>query len=52
MIRDKSGLLLIEVKVVSERGFFGMIDLRLVLDVGDCGMVNFLIIVKMIVNDY
>ncbi|KAK4646693.1 hypothetical protein QC761_212810 [Podospora bellae-mahoneyi] len=52
LTRDKSGLLPIEAKAASERGPLGMTDLRLALDVGDCGMANFPTIVKTIVNDY
>ncbi|KAK4191513.1 transcriptional regulator of RNA polII, SAGA, subunit-domain-containing protein [Podospora australis] len=50
--RDKTGLLPVEAKAASERGPLGMTDLRLALEMGDCGMANFPTIIKSVVNDY
>ena len=36
--RDKSGLLPIEAKAAGERGALGMADLRMALEIGDCGV--------------
>ncbi|KAK0635876.1 transcriptional regulator of RNA polII, SAGA, subunit-domain-containing protein [Bombardia bombarda] len=50
--RDKSGLLPVEAKAASERGPLGMADLRIALDMGDCGMANFPIIAKSVIYNY
>ncbi|KAJ4302358.1 hypothetical protein N0V88_002502 [Collariella sp. IMI 366227] len=50
--RDKSGLLPVEAKAASERGPLGMSDLRLAMEMGDCGMANFPIIVKSVIYGY
>ena len=50
--RDKSGLLPIEAKAAGERGPLGMADLRIALEMGDCGMTNFPVIVRSIVYGY
>lgn len=50
--RDKSGLLPIEAKMASERGPLGMADLRIALEMGDCGMANFPIISKNVIYNY
>lgn len=50
--RDKTGLLPVESKAASERGPLSISDLRLALEMGDCGMGNFPTIVKAVVNDY
>ena len=50
--RDKSGLLPIESKAAGERGPLGMADLHLALDLGDCGMSQFPVVVRSLVNGY
>ncbi|KAL2019714.1 hypothetical protein VTK56DRAFT_9251 [Thermocarpiscus australiensis] len=50
--RDKSGLLPVEAKAASERGPLGMADLRLALEMGDCGLATFPIIVKSVIYGY
>ncbi len=50
--RDKSGLLPIESKAASERGPLGMADLRIALDIGDCGMGNFPVIARSVIYGY
>ena len=50
--RDKGGLLPIESKAASERGPLGMADLRLALEMGDCGLSQFPIISKQILYNY
>ncbi|KAK0720689.1 transcriptional regulator of RNA polII, SAGA, subunit-domain-containing protein [Lasiosphaeris hirsuta] len=50
--RDKSGLLPIEAKAASERGPLGMADLRIALEMGDCGMSNFPVIARSIIYGY
>lgn len=50
--RDKSGLLPIEAKAASERGPVGMTDLRIALEIGDCGMGNFPVIARSVVYGY
>ncbi|KAK3996754.1 putative transcriptional coactivator HFI1/ADA1 [Cladorrhinum sp. PSN332] len=52
LTRDKTGLLPVEAKAASERGPLCIADLRLALEMGDCGMGNFPTIVKSVVNDY
>lgn len=50
--RDKSGLLPIEAKAASERGPLGMEDMRIALEIGDCGMANFPIVSQSILYNY
>jgi transcriptional coactivator HFI1/ADA1 len=50
--RDKSGLLPIEAKAASERGPLGMTDMRIALEIGDCGMANFPIVARSITGNY
>ncbi|KAJ9156427.1 Transcriptional coactivator HFI1/ADA1 [Pleurostoma richardsiae] len=50
--RDKGGLLPVEAKSAGERGPLGMADLRLALDMSDCGMSQFPIIAKSIIYNY
>ncbi|KAL2118615.1 hypothetical protein VTJ04DRAFT_8275 [Mycothermus thermophilus] len=50
--RDKSGLLPVEAKAASERGPLGMADLRLALEMSDCGLANFPIIMKSVIYDW
>ncbi|KAI1104781.1 transcriptional regulator of RNA polII, SAGA, subunit-domain-containing protein [Jackrogersella minutella] len=50
--RDKSGLLPIEAKAASERAPLGMADLRLALELGDCGISSFPIIKKSVIYTY
>jgi transcriptional coactivator HFI1/ADA1 len=50
--RDKSGLLPVEAKAASERQPLGMADLRLALDLGDCGLGSFPIVAKSVVYNY
>lgn len=50
--RDKSGLLPVEAKAASERGPLGMADMRVALEMADCGMANFPIIVKSVLYNY
>ena len=50
--RDKSGLLPIEAKAASERGPLGMADLRLALEMGDCGTANFPAVGKAVVYNW
>ena len=38
VMRDKSGLLPVEAKAAGERGALGMADLRMALEIGDCGL--------------
>jgi transcriptional coactivator HFI1/ADA1 len=52
VIRDKSGLLPVEAKAAAERGPLGMADLRLALEMGDCGLANFPTIVRSVIYDY
>ena len=52
LTRDKSGLLPVEAKAASERGPLGMADLRLALEMGDCGLANFPVIVKSVIYGY
>ncbi|KAM7196533.1 Transcriptional regulator of RNA polII, SAGA, subunit domain containing protein [Naviculisporaceae sp. PSN 640] len=52
LTRDKSGLLPVEAKAASERGPLGMADLRIALEMADCGLANFPIISKSVVYDY
>lgn len=50
--RDKCGLLPVESKAASERGPLAMGDLHLALDVSDCGMAQFPVLVKGLLNNY
>lgn len=50
--RDKTGLLPVEAKAAGERGPLGIADLRLALEMGDCGLANFPIISKSVIYDY
>lgn len=50
--RDKSGLLPIESKAAGERGPLGVADLHLALDIADCGMSQFPIMVRSMLNGY
>ncbi|OTA87402.1 hypothetical protein M434DRAFT_23962 [Hypoxylon sp. CO27-5] len=50
--RDKSGLLPIEAKSASERPPLSMADLRLALEIGDCGISTFPIIRKSVIYTY
>ncbi|KAI1389935.1 transcriptional regulator of RNA polII, SAGA, subunit-domain-containing protein [Hypoxylon trugodes] len=50
--RDKSGLLPIEAKAASERSPLSMADLRLALEIGDCGISTFPIIRKSVIYTY
>jgi transcriptional coactivator HFI1/ADA1 len=50
--RDKTGLLPVEAKAASERGPLGLADLRLALEMGDCGLANFPIITKQVIYSY
>ncbi|RKF53715.1 Transcriptional coactivator HFI1/ADA1 [Golovinomyces cichoracearum] len=38
ILRDKSGLLPVEARAASERGPLGMADIRMALELGDCGI--------------
>jgi len=50
--RDKSGLLPIEAKAASERPPLGMADLRLALEIGDCGISSFPIVRQAVLHTY
>jgi transcriptional coactivator HFI1/ADA1 len=50
--RDKSGMLPVEAKAASERGVLGMADLRIALEMSDCGMGQFPIITKQLLFSY
>ncbi|KAI0383258.1 transcriptional regulator of RNA polII, SAGA, subunit-domain-containing protein [Hypomontagnella monticulosa] len=50
--RDKSGLLPVEAKAASERPPLSMADLRLALQIGDCGISTFPIIRKSVIYTY
>jgi transcriptional coactivator HFI1/ADA1 len=50
--RDKSGLLPIEAKAASERGPLGMADVRIALDMGECGIGRFPVLTTTILNNY
>ena len=50
--RDKSGLLPIEAKAASERGPLGMADLRIALEIGDCGMAQFPVISRSVLYNW
>ncbi|KAI0885500.1 transcriptional regulator of RNA polII, SAGA, subunit-domain-containing protein [Annulohypoxylon maeteangense] len=52
LTRDKSGLLPVEAKAASERAPLGMADLRLALEIGDCGIGTFPIIKKSVIYTY
>lgn len=50
--RDKSGLLPIEAKSASERGPLGMADMRMALEIGDCGLGQMPVVVQQIMFGY
>ena len=50
--RDKTGLLPVEAKAAAERGPLGIADLRLALEMGDCGLAKFPIISKSVVYGF
>lgn len=50
--RDKGGLLPIESKAAGERGPLGIADLHLALDIADCGMSQFPVMVRSLLNGY
>lgn len=50
--RDKAGLLPIEAKAAGDRPPLGMADLRLALEIGDCGMGSFPIATKSVLYGY
>jgi transcriptional coactivator HFI1/ADA1 len=50
--RDKTGLLPVEARAASERGPLGMADLRLALEMGDCGLANFPVITRSVIYGY
>ncbi|KAG8169090.1 hypothetical protein KVR01_001839 [Diaporthe batatas] len=50
--RDKCGLLPIESKAAGERGPLGIADLHLALDIADCGMSQFPVMVRSLLNGY
>ncbi|KAI1380707.1 transcriptional regulator of RNA polII, SAGA, subunit-domain-containing protein [Hypoxylon crocopeplum] len=50
--RDKSGLLPVEARAASERSPLSMADLRLALEIGDCGISAFPIIRKSVIYTY
>ncbi|KAI0413820.1 transcriptional regulator of RNA polII, SAGA, subunit-domain-containing protein [Xylaria grammica] len=50
--RDKSGLLPIEAKAASERPPLGMADLRLALEIGDCGISSLPTIRQSVLHNY
>jgi transcriptional coactivator HFI1/ADA1 len=50
--RDKCGLLPIESKAAGERGPLGIADLHVALDIADCGMSQFPVMVRSLLNGY
>lgn len=50
--RDKCGLLPIESKAAGERGPLSMGDFHLALDIADCGMSQFPVLVRGLLNNY
>lgn len=52
LTRDKSGLLPVESRSAIEQGALGMADLRLALEMGECGMATFPIISQSIMFSY
>lgn len=50
--RDKSGLLPVEAKAASERTPLGMADLRLALEIGDCGLSSIPTVTKSVFHEY
>lgn len=50
--RDKAGMLPIEAKAAGDRPPLGMADLRLAMEIGDCGMGNFPIATKSVIYGY
>ncbi|EPQ61882.1 Bgt-3881 [Blumeria graminis f. sp. tritici] len=52
ILRDKSGLLPIEARAASERGPLGMADVRMALELGDCGLGQMSAVVQQILLGY
>lgn len=52
MQRDKSGLLPIEAKAASERGPLGMADMRMALELGDCGLGQMPVTIRQVLLAY
>ncbi|CCU81549.1 hypothetical protein BGHDH14_bgh04212 [Blumeria hordei DH14] len=52
ILRDKSGLLPIEARAASERGPLGMADVRIALELGDCGLGQMSAVVQQILLGY
>lgn len=50
--RDKSGLLPTEARAASERGPLGMADVRIALEMGDCGLGQMPVVVQQIMFGY
>lgn len=50
--KDKSGLLPIEAKAASERSPLNMADLRLALEMGDCGLATIPIVTTSVIYNY
>lgn len=50
--RDKSGLLPSEARAASERGPLGMADVRMALEIGDCGLGQMPVVVQQIMFNY
>lgn len=50
--RDKCGLLPVESKAAGERGPLSIADLHVALDIGDCGMSQFPVMVRSLLNGY
>lgn len=50
--RDKSGLLPVEAKAAGERGALGMADLRMALEMGDCGLGQMPVVFGQIMFDF
>ncbi|CAD6500631.1 BgTH12-06340 [Blumeria graminis f. sp. triticale] len=52
ILRDKSGLLPMEARAASERGPLGMADVRMALELGDCGLGQMSAVVQQILLGY
>jgi transcriptional coactivator HFI1/ADA1 len=52
ILRDKSGLLPIEAKAASERGPLGMADVRIALEMSDCGLAHFPVLTTSFLYSY
>jgi len=50
--RDKAGLLPVEARAASERGPLDMADLRLALELGDCGIATIPVVTRSIIYGY